>query len=298
MRAAKRVAKRRENSDLVYYYHPDHLGSMSVVTDTNGNRVGDLAYYPFGETRVQTGSFDDHKYTGKKLDDSTGLYYYGARYYDATLGQFISPDTIVASQYDPQNLNRYSYVENNPINFTDPTGHWKLRNFLKSAVQVGTVAAEIYLGPGGLQADALLGAGSAAATTALTRGANFGTVIQSGVVGFSAGLAGGAVGAKVGGVVGSAASKVAGTGVGGFVGAVAAGASGGYTAGATPGGAPVSIFHDDMQIWVGQHWGETARTLLNVFNMVPAVAITLPGFAAGPEMIPVISEYLVDQQIK
>lgn len=65
----------------------------------------------------------NHKYTSQELDSETGLYYYGARYYDPVLGRFISPDTIIQDPSNPQDLNRYSYVANNPVNYTDPTGH-------------------------------------------------------------------------------------------------------------------------------------------------------------------------------
>jgi RHS repeat-associated protein len=56
--------------------------------------------------------------------DGTGLYYYGARYYDPVIGRFISADTIVQSFANPQTLNRYSYCLNNPLKYTDPTGHY------------------------------------------------------------------------------------------------------------------------------------------------------------------------------
>lgn len=65
----------------------------------------------------------DFTYTGQKMDVSDGLMYYGARYYDAQLGRFISADTIVPSAANPQNLNRYSYVLNNPLRYRDPSGH-------------------------------------------------------------------------------------------------------------------------------------------------------------------------------
>lgn len=64
----------------------------------------------------------DSKFIGQRLDD-TGLYYYGARYYDVTIGRFISPDTIVPGPANPQAFNRYSYCMNNPLKFIDPTGH-------------------------------------------------------------------------------------------------------------------------------------------------------------------------------
>ena len=57
------------------------------------------------------------------MDSGVDLYYYGARYYDANIGRFISADTIVQSLANPQTLNRYSYVVNNPVRFTDPSGH-------------------------------------------------------------------------------------------------------------------------------------------------------------------------------
>ena len=85
---------------------------------------------PFGGTRSTSGAFGtDRAFTGQRLD-STGLYFYNARYYDATIGRFISPDTIVQAPYDPQSLNRYSYVMNNPLRYVDPTGNcWgKFRN--------------------------------------------------------------------------------------------------------------------------------------------------------------------------
>ena len=62
-------------------------------------------------------------FTGQRLD-SSGLYYYGARYYDPAIGRFISADTIVQDYNNPQSLNRYTYVLNNPLKYTDPTGHW------------------------------------------------------------------------------------------------------------------------------------------------------------------------------
>ncbi len=65
----------------------------------------------------------DYGFTGQKLDASDGLMYYGARYYDAALGRFISADTIVPNPANPQSLNRYAYVLNNPVKYVDPSGH-------------------------------------------------------------------------------------------------------------------------------------------------------------------------------
>ena len=90
----------------------------------SGTRRQAVTYYPFGEVRTNTGTVDlPYKFTGHELDPETGLYYCGARYYDAPQGRFISPDTIVQSPGDPQTLNRYAYARNNPLLYTDPSGH-------------------------------------------------------------------------------------------------------------------------------------------------------------------------------
>jgi RHS repeat-associated protein len=66
----------------------------------------------------------DYRYTGQREEDAIGLYYYDVRWYDPALGRFIQPDTIVPGASNTQALNRYSYVLNNPMKYTDPTGHW------------------------------------------------------------------------------------------------------------------------------------------------------------------------------
>ncbi|GEM_PF-2377795 len=112
------VAKR--TGTTLNYIHQDHLTGTSVMSDSSGALISSISYSPFGLTR--SGSVPtDIKFTGQRLDD-TGLYYYGARYYDPAIGRFISPDSIVQSLGNPQSLNRYSYVFNNPLKYTDPTG--------------------------------------------------------------------------------------------------------------------------------------------------------------------------------
>ena len=107
-----------------YYYHQDHLGGTSVVTDGTGNKVEQLFYKPFGELVEDSGTVSlDHKYTGQELDAETDLYFYNARYYNPAIGRFISADTIVPDFDNPQSYNRYSYVLNNPLKYNDPTGH-------------------------------------------------------------------------------------------------------------------------------------------------------------------------------
>jgi RHS repeat-associated protein len=111
----------------LYYVLGDQLGSASAVLDENGDTVGETRYQPFGETRSSTGSmFTDRMYTGQREVAILGLYFYNARFYDAGLGRFISPDSIIAGARNPQALNRYAYALNSPMNVIDPSGHYGL----------------------------------------------------------------------------------------------------------------------------------------------------------------------------
>jgi RHS repeat-associated protein len=106
-----------------YFFHPDHLGSTTLITDEAGQPVETTSYEPFGASlegaSSESGRFT---YTGKEEDTGTGLYYYCARYYDAGIGQFVQADPLVSNLYNPQALNRYTYVLNNPYKYTDPDG--------------------------------------------------------------------------------------------------------------------------------------------------------------------------------
>src|SRR5271157_4428664 len=110
-------------SGTTYYHHQDHLGSLSLATNAAGNVIESVSYEPYGGATVTGADIIPYKFTGKELDSETGLYYFGARYYDPAQGRFMTPDTIVQSPGNPQNLNRYSYCLNNPLSFVDPTGH-------------------------------------------------------------------------------------------------------------------------------------------------------------------------------
>ena len=118
-----------EVDDNLRYLHRDHLGSTAVVTDVNGDVVFERTYDAWGNVRTASGTADtDRLYTGQRFDAATGLYYYNARYYDPTIGRFVSPDLLVPNAGDPQVWNRYAYVLNNPLRFTDPSGHCVVRN--------------------------------------------------------------------------------------------------------------------------------------------------------------------------
>ena len=107
-----------------YYFHGDHLGSTRAITNGAGTAVWTGSYEPFGRLSSETGSrVSPYLFTGQELDGETGLYYFGARYYDPSTGMFTSADSILARPYDPQSLNRYAYVGGKPLSRFDPDGH-------------------------------------------------------------------------------------------------------------------------------------------------------------------------------
>ena len=111
------------DADGLKYVYPDHLGSSSRMADSSGNQVKAQWYLPFGGDAKETGDAKArYRYTGKEKDDS-GLYYYGARYYDDAVGRFLAADSVLPDVYDPQQLNRFAYVRNNPVKLVDPDGH-------------------------------------------------------------------------------------------------------------------------------------------------------------------------------
>jgi RHS repeat-associated protein len=110
----------------LYFMLKDHLGSASVLTDASGTAVlgADTRYYPFGEARFSTTPMlTDKLFTGQREITGLGIYHYGARFYSPYIHRFLSADTIVPGYANPQSLNRYSYVLNNPLRYTDPLGH-------------------------------------------------------------------------------------------------------------------------------------------------------------------------------
>ena len=132
-----------------YYYHSDHLGSAQFVTDWKGRQYEHIEYTPYGELWIEevAAGLDKlpFRFTGKELDEETGLYYYGARYLDPKYSRWLSGDPALG-EYIPQapindeakkhnenlpgmggvfntvNLHVYHYAGNNPIKYTDPDG--------------------------------------------------------------------------------------------------------------------------------------------------------------------------------
>jgi RHS repeat-associated protein len=114
-----------------HFYFSDFLGSANVVTNATGGIEDESDYYPYGGERVISNVVpQNYKFTAKERDAESGLDEFGARYYANAMGRFMTPDwseAPVAVPYavlgNPQTLNLYSYVENNPATGTDPDGH-------------------------------------------------------------------------------------------------------------------------------------------------------------------------------
>jgi len=107
-----------------FYYHTDHLGSSSVISDESGLMYQSLHYLPWGELMAEQNSTADswsteYRYNAKEQDEFTGLYDYGARFYDPVVGRFLGVDPL-ADKF--AYINPYAYVDNNPLRYTDPTG--------------------------------------------------------------------------------------------------------------------------------------------------------------------------------
>jgi RHS repeat-associated protein len=131
----ERIARRDLPGGAVSYYFSDHLQSASVITDSAGNIKAETDYYPFGgELQVTDKDPNRYKFTGKELDNETGLHNFGKRYYEDALSRFMTPDPLLNSGHpaNPQSWNRYAYVLNNPLKFTDPTGLYEWQKKCKS----------------------------------------------------------------------------------------------------------------------------------------------------------------------
>jgi RHS repeat-associated protein len=129
----------------VFYLLGDHLGSTSVSYRVSDGQTLTQRYYAWGGIRPGPNNAlpTDYTFTGQKLD-ATGLMYYGARYYDSSLGRFLSADTIVPQAGNPQALNRYSYVNNNPLKYVDPSGHcWGFASGLRGTGAYGATCNNI-----------------------------------------------------------------------------------------------------------------------------------------------------------
>jgi len=186
----------KSSSCASVFYHNAHLGSVNVITDSSAARCEILEYDPWGSVSRAEGPTPGtqptcdptHRFNGKELDPETGLYYYGGRYYDPEISRFASADPYIQAPDNPQNLNRYSYVANDPQNYIDPSGYHHLRrldkmqerNLLGSFLGgffgaiVTVVSAPVLIAEYGVVLGSAGAAGLGAATSALISGKSAG----------------------------------------------------------------------------------------------------------------------------
>jgi RHS repeat-associated protein len=217
-------------TDKTRYLHKDHLGSIEAISDEAGAVTEYLSYDPHGKRRLAdwqpgtptgAGAETPRGFTGHEMLDGVGLIHMNGRVYDPTLGRFISADPVIQYPQTTQGFNRYTYVNNNPLSFTDPSGFGffsSIAGFFKSAVKgvvnyykglisvaqkalsnpyVRTalaIAAVYFIGPAvaGLVSNAVI-VGGAASATAIEAAVAAATLIGNTVGGAVAGAAGGLI---------------------------------------------------------------------------------------------------------
>ncbi len=134
------ILNNTQNEGSQYYYSSDHLGSSSYITDASGQVIEHLEYIAFGEAFVQEMREDwstPYRFTGKEQDCETGLYYYGARYYDPKVSRFLSVDPLV---HKFPGWSPYNYTLDNPIVYTDPDGRSPISVLAKMVAKQGVKA--------------------------------------------------------------------------------------------------------------------------------------------------------------
>ena len=127
-RALSRAAKNNfQDPDayekMQFYYHPDHLGSSSYITNLDGEVVQHIEYVPFGEVFIEERNNvwnTPYLFNAKEFDEETGMYYYGARYYEPRLSLWMSTD---GQQEEYPNISSYAYSASSPVNYVDPDGN-------------------------------------------------------------------------------------------------------------------------------------------------------------------------------
>jgi len=185
------------------YFHTDALGSITAITDDTGKVIERRSYEPFGKIRAMdyglkknnaiipayTVSKTSRAFTGhEQIAELSGLIHMNGRVFDSAIGRFLSADTIIQAPHDSQSYNRYSYVRNNPLMFTDPTGHswfsklWKNVRLIVAIVVAVVIA--IYAPYLLAQYGGVAFGSTVAGTTTLTLA---GTVAVGALAGFASG---------------------------------------------------------------------------------------------------------------
>ena len=149
---SRAVAKSFKDPDnyenLQFFYHPDHLGSSSFITNLDGEVVQHIEYVPFGEVFIEERNSvwnTPYLFNAKEFDEETGLYYYGARYYEPRLSLWLSTDP---AQEKTLHLTTYNFSQNNPINYIDADGLWSLKIKFGFSLDTGFLGLKL-MGIGG-----------------------------------------------------------------------------------------------------------------------------------------------------
>jgi len=116
----ERIAQ--EDTNGMLYFIPDALGSVRVLADASGDIVDATSYSPYGESSGMAET--SYGFTGEWTDSYIKLIYLRSRYYAPETGRFLTRDTWQGDYTRPLSLNRWNYVEGNPVNYIDPTGKW------------------------------------------------------------------------------------------------------------------------------------------------------------------------------
>lgn len=131
------------------FYHVDGLGSARQLTDNTEAVVKSYLFEAFGELVSQSGTAENpYQFAGAwnyRADGDAGLIQVGARYYDPQVGRFITADLVLGTPLNPQSLNRYPYVENNPVNAIDPTGKFPWGVVLAIAFIIGLIILAVVI---------------------------------------------------------------------------------------------------------------------------------------------------------
>ena len=204
---SKMIGMRVERSDATTYtryFHKDHLGSIATITDETGAVVERLSYDAWGKRRFPNGQDDPtgsissqttRGFTGQEELADVGLVHMNGRVYDPLLGRFGTPDPTTENPFSTQGWNRYSYVGNSPLNFTDPSGYcfagcfWQapfkaLGGLLRRIPILGnilTIAAAALCGPGFSVCAVAASSITSAAVTGLASG-KLGLALKAGLI--------------------------------------------------------------------------------------------------------------------
>ena len=291
--------------DKTRYLHRDSLGSIDTITDGQGNIVDRMSYEPFGarrggDWRAFTGepyipALTNRGFTGHEHVDEMNLIHMNGRVYDPQLGRFLSADPTMQFPYSSQGYNRYSYVQNNPLKYTDPSGYGlfsslkkffkKVFKFIKKHIRtIAAIAAAAVVGPwafsavgggilGGVVGGAAAGFVSGGIMSGTLKGAFRGAIFGGISGGFAYGIGDGAIGEWIGktfgdyaavakdvahGLVQGTVSELAGGDFkSGFIGAFIGHAAGRYAKAYFPGRSFSAMFKRTMSAAVAGGVGST-----------------------------------------